>query len=162
MYPPNIDNGGADSKIEHRKEVPTNDNNKDNDEEKETEKKTEKKDNRFSLIAHEYNDITNYYLTSKCIIPANDKTDKKYFGINDVGFCLSAHYHKQRQWHRHPKLRLYQYFNGGGLRFFREDMTSDKGIWVKYFENKNNALSYKELMNMYVFDPVLNLQKCDA
>eukprot|EP01084_Bolivina_argentea_P316210 548060_1 len=61
IYPPRIQNGNGN--IIHRKSIGT-------------------VNNQFSLIPDKYNDLTNFYLTNKCIIPSKT-SQNKYYGLND-------------------------------------------------------------------------------
>eukprot|EP00484_Ammonia_sp_Unknown_P016446 CAMPEP_0197033182 /NCGR_PEP_ID=MMETSP1384-20130603/11658_1 /TAXON_ID=29189 /ORGANISM="Ammonia sp." /LENGTH=878 /DNA_ID=CAMNT_0042462957 /DNA_START=300 /DNA_END=2936 /DNA_ORIENTATION=+ len=138
--------------------------------------------NRYSYIPHEYNDLTNWYLTSRCLVPSKGKlsgdANRNCYGVRDFAFVLSAHFHKQRQWHRHPKLRIYQYFNGGGMRFmhvacdrqqhkakddivykYDQDMTE---IWKAYFSDHSKSLQATDIDRYKVFDAIFDLYQCDA
>ena len=143
-------------------------------EEKEEEKKEqsvkeevdgELKENRFSLIGYECNELTNFYLTSKCLIPSSimrDDNDMRLYGVDEFEFVFSAHFHAQKSWYPHPKLKMYQYFNGGGLRFFENDIVH---LWMKYFmehkQDKDKCLSMEDIKGFKLFDDILNLKKCD-
>eukprot|EP01084_Bolivina_argentea_P270384 459746_1 len=123
----------------------------------------------FSLLDTKYNDITNLYFTSKCLIPSKYQLDK-YYGIDEVNFVLSAHYHQQRKSYRYPKLRIYQYFNGCGLRFLHkyQEMenytyaTDITDLWPKYFVNGDNGIGDDFIIECDIFDAVMDIYKCDA
>jgi len=141
------------------------------DEDQNEDDQKEKVANKFSFIPCEYNDLTNLYLTSRCLVPSLKKKGDMY-GVADTQFALSAHFHKQLQWHKHPKLRVYQYLNGGGMRFFESHDDIDEGryevghdlvkLWPEYFQNTKDALSAGDVAACDVFDGVLDLYKCDA
>jgi len=155
MFPPHIQNG-KNSKIVHRKRPQqkpwTN----------EEEEKDQEVPNKFSLIPHEYNDFTNFYLSQNgCLMLDMNGTQQS--------FMLSAHFHIQKHWHRHPKLRVYQYFNGKGLRFFhswrnmtgyyaKKDITR---LWPNHFEGAQKGMSEQDVADLQLFDAVMDLYKCD-
>merc|ERR1712228_703016 len=177
MFPPRIENGPDGNLISHKKRIfrdkdkkkKDEKENKESDKKEDEQPKNDKVRNKFSLISYEHNDLTNFYLTSQCVIPSIVKNE--YFGAKDLEFVLSAHFHKQRQWHRHPKLRLYQYVNGGALRFLHYNGHTQKGykyeqdlidLWPKYFKNASNGINDKFIAQCDIFDGVMDLYKCDA
>jgi len=96
-----------------------------------------------------------------------------HLGVRDLPFVLSAHFHRQKEWHRHPKLRVYQYFNGKGMRFFhtwgygvnrmegydaKRDMVEK---WTEYFANPKQCVKKQQIRDLELFDAVLDLYKCD-
>ena len=211
IYPPHILNGDENDLIVHRKNLIQIAVKKDKEEEETTDTTTDKNEgdnkenktdddenkniqevrNTFSYIAHDYNDITNFYLTHKCLIPSK-KDKNKMYGANDLPFVLSVHFHKQRQWHRHPKMRIYQYFYGGGMRFMHkptqyipigqdeekknnDDLNTQSpqisykwdqdmiNIWPDYFVDSSNQNQMNEafIRDACLFDGVFDLYKCD-
>jgi len=169
MFPPHLPNG-KNAKIEHRKRTQQNKKKDDsNEEQKGNGQENGKKDaNKFSFVPHEYNDFTNFYLSQQCIFPATNE------GVGATRFMLSAHFHRQKEWHRHPKLRVYQYLNGKGMRFFHswQDPASQHSmtgydaqrditqLWPQWFEGKV-TLKADDIGKLEVFDAVMDLYKCD-
>ena len=83
----------------------------------------------------------------------------EYYGVNDFEFVFSAHFHVQKDWYPHPKLKLYQYFYGGGLRFFDDDLDH---VWRGYFNDSDKGLDMDEINKFELFDEdIFDLLKCD-